>query len=418
VLDPPPAVPPLLTPAVVATLPPVVVPPVLTPAVVVPPVLTPAVLPPAPLAPVGSPLSASLQPKLSAAQSPNVAIIGRRNGPLRKVERNNGVDGARLDGNMKGSCFGRATGLRTKPDHKVAAARYFVRRIPLASGEKPAPASRGAHAEMIAAVRAHVGTANGKLSARSRSRRSLSADAKGTRASFGRFGLGPVLALGGLGALACGCAGKAQGRADTRERPAPHEVGGETATAGTSTTTDSGSGAGAAAGADGSGGGGSVSVTPFASCHQNTDCMVTNRACCAACGDLRLDDVVALNRAEFGGYRDAICASGSETCSTCSSFWNPYLLPHCIDGQCAVLDVYQSPYIDCETSADCRLRSNTCCPCEFDSPLISVSAAQEARLTAELCDAEAACDDCPPISVADLNAGCDDGRCVLLSFPR
>ena len=231
----------------------------------------------------------------------------------------------------------------------------------------------------------------------------------GAKPIYGRSGWGQPLAV--LIALACACAGKAQ------RGPATREAGGEAATAGMGTSTDAGAGAGAPAAVDASGGGGTVSVTPFASCQQNTDCMITHRDCCAPCGDTQLENVVALSRNEFESYRNATCSAQPQACSTCTNFWNPYLVAHCVDGQCAALDLYQSPFTDCKTADDCRLRSNTCCPCKLYTSVISVSAAQEATLAAELCDADVdpVCDDCSSLSVTDYDAGCREGRCVLLA---
>lgn len=164
------------------------------------------------------------------------------------------------------------------------------------------------------------------------------------------------------------------------------------------------------------GGAGGVPVAPFAACERHADCVVTHRGCCAACGDALLENVVAVGREELLDYRDATCGQVQQPCSRCSNFWNPYLVARCVEGQCAVLDLFQPPFVDCQVSDDCRLRANTCCPCEENASLISVSAAQEGRLRGELCDADSACDDCASVSVTDVDAGCREGRCVLL-FP-
>jgi hypothetical protein len=203
-----------------------------------------------------------------------------------------------------------------------------------------------------------------------------------------------------LSALAaCGCAGKAA-RDPVQSEPT-HEAGA----------------AGAPALVDASGGAGAVSTAAFASCQRHVDCVVTHRGCCASCGAESLETVVALSREMLTGYRDAACGSKPPVCSTCSSFSNPYLVARCVDGQCTASDLFQSPFTDCQVSAECNLRSNGCCPCEAGATLISVSVAQESQLQAQLCDADAPiCDDCSLVSVTDVDPGCREGRCVLL-FP-
>jgi hypothetical protein len=131
-----------------------------------------------------------------------------------------------------------------------------------------------------------------------------------------------------------------------------------------------------------------------------------------------LGNVVAVRREALLDYRDATCGQVHQPCSRCSSFSNPYLVARCVEGQCAALDLFQPPFVECQASDECRLRANTCCPCELNASLISVSAAQESLLREQLCEADAVCDDCASISVTDVNAGCRDGRCVLLVFPR
>ena len=129
-LVPPPPLPPL-----VGALPPVLVPPLLVPPALVPPLLTPAVLVP-PVAFVGLPLSAPLQPKLSATLSPNVAIAGPAKPGPPQLERNNRVKRDKTDGSIWDPTLVRATGLCTNLDHQVPAARFLERRILLADRER------------------------------------------------------------------------------------------------------------------------------------------------------------------------------------------------------------------------------------------------------------------------------------------
>jgi hypothetical protein len=205
-----------------------------------------------------------------------------------------------------------------------------------------------------------------------------------------------VLSL--LAILACGCGGKAA------RVPIERESTGEAGAAGAPALVDA------------SGGVGGASVGPFASCQRHVDCVVTHRGCCTSCGEQSLANVVALNREQVAGYREAACGSEPPSCSPCSSFSNPYLVARCVEGQCTTSDLFQAPFTECAVSEDCTLRSNSCCPCQQGAPLISVSVAQESQLRTQLCDADAACDDCASVSVTDVDAGCRDGRCVLL-FP-
>jgi hypothetical protein len=209
--------------------------------------------------------------------------------------------------------------------------------------------------------------------------------------------LGLTWALPLLAALTCGCAGKAA--RDTVKDAATGDAGatGEPLV-------------------DASGGVGGVSNAAFASCQRHGDCVVTHRGCCTSCGETSLANVVALSRERVTDYRDASCALESPACSSCTSFSNPYLVARCVEGRCTALDLFQAPFTDCRVTADCNLRSNACCPCQHSAGVISVSVAQEPELRAQLCDADATCDDCSSLSVTDIDAGCREGRCVLL-FP-
>lgn len=182
-----------------------------------------------------------------------------------------------------------------------------------------------------------------------------------------------------------------------------------------SEATDEAGAAGAPA-FDASGGAGGVSTAAFSSCQRHTDCVLTDRGCCTSCGEESLANVVAVNREDVTGYHEAACGLAPAACSSCSSFYNPYLVARCVDGQCTASDLFQAPFTECSVWEDCHLRSNGCCPCQDGAPLISVSVTQEPLLRSQLCDADATCDDCSSFSVTDVDAGCRDGRCVLL-FP-
>ena len=210
--------------------------------------------------------------------------------------------------------------------------------------------------------------------------------------------LGVRWALPLLAILGCSCAGKA-----TRD-PVKNKPPGEAGTAGAPALVDS------------SGGISGASVAAFASCQRHVDCVVTHPGCCTSCGETLLANVVALNREAVVDYYDAACGLEPPACSPCTSFSNPYLVARCVEGQCTAIDLFQAPFTDCKVTEDCNLRSNSCCPCQEGALVISVSVAQEPQLRAQLCDADATCEDCSSVSVTDVDAGCREGRCVLL-FP-
>jgi hypothetical protein len=216
------------------------------------------------------------------------------------------------------------------------------------------------------------------------------------QASFGRLGLRWTLPL--LVILGCGCAGKAE------RDPMQREPTGEAGAAGGPELVDA------------AGGVGGVSVAAFAACQRHTDCVLTHRGCCTSCGEESLASMVALSREEVVSYHAASCGSEVLACRSCTSFSNPYLIARCVDGQCAAANLFQAPFNDCKVSEDCHLRSNTCCPCQQGASLISVGVASEPELRAQLCDADATCDECSSVPVTDIDFGCRDGRCVLL-FP-
>lgn len=160
--------------------------------------------------------------------------------------------------------------------------------------------------------------------------------------------------------------------------------------------------------------GGSGGVSPeLTSCSVNSDCLISPASCCGSCGAATRGDAIALNKNQVTHYSEQVCEGGG--CPACYSPQDPMLIATCDAGQCKVVDLLQHPATACQTAADCRLRTNTCCECtgpiDYDQ-LLSIAIGGDAELAKLICDPVTPCDDCdrlyPPLALE-----CASGHCRI-----
>lgn len=166
------------------------------------------------------------------------------------------------------------------------------------------------------------------------------------------------------------------------------------------------------------GSGGSVGISDlqdaWQACADSTECVATFADCCDHCTEATLDNTIALARDSVEAYRNSSCRE-APVCPRCVSIPNPNLHAVCTEGRCTLLDISRTSLVDCSESSDCKLRAATCCECELAETFVAINAAAEQKYAALLCAPESTCPVCT-IEVTDIDALCDDGRCVVRTF--
>lgn len=115
----------------------------------------------------------------------------------------------------------------------------------------------------------------------------------------------------------------------------------------------------------------------YDACTQNSDCTVTGTGCCGVCDspDLTAHDLIAYNKQYAGllqcNYALDLAPPGSGAtapvaCAPCPPVAGgamKYFVPQCVQKQCVVTDLRNSPVTACKTSDECKVRYGTSC-CE------------------------------------------------------
>jgi hypothetical protein len=187
--------------------------------------------------------------------------------------------------------------------------------------------------------------------------------------------------------------------------------------AGRSTRDDGASGSGGTAQPAGGGSGSGGKIDP-AACAEPTDCELVERACCAACEPVSLEDFAALNGAFSDDFTSAL-ECGDVLCAPCppaSEEVRPWLGATCRAQQCLAFDARLEEFTACDSNDDCRLRTGLDC-CEAcgrdDARVVAVS--EEAALRALVCPSDhQGCDECEPQYAPDRMAHCVSGHCITL----
>lgn len=173
---------------------------------------------------------------------------------------------------------------------------------------------------------------------------------------------------------------------------------------GGSTNTDPGGG-----GSGGSGGGGGSNE--LTSCVVNSDCVLRAESCCGACGTATREDSIAINVQHAAEYAERVCKN--QGCDDCVMPQDATLLATCRAGHCAVVDLMQHPSTECQSDADCRVRTNECCECggAVDiEHLVSIASSGAGSFADLVCDPSHGCPECEPEYPA-VPVNCVQGRC-------
>jgi len=155
-----------------------------------------------------------------------------------------------------------------------------------------------------------------------------------------------------------------------------------------------------------------------------SDCFVTGNGCCGVCDgpSLSTHDFIAYNR-KFQGelecnFARAAPAPGADVpaCAPCPPVADgtlKYFVPECVQGQCGVLDLRQSPLLACQYDTDCQLRAGTGC-CWSCSPNDLIALRKDAAIEKLVCDPSApiGCPDCAA-PIMNERAVCTAGRCAV-----
>ncbi|HEY6724091.1 MAG TPA: hypothetical protein VI197_08660 [Polyangiaceae bacterium] len=221
-----------------------------------------------------------------------------------------------------------------------------------------------------------------------------------------------------MGTLVLGIVGVAGCGSTTRSEADAMNTGGsgESGSSGESGGSGGSDGSGGSSSSGGSGGSGGTADLPDAwlVCADSTECIATFAGCCDHCTQATLDNSIAINRRSIGLNREGVC-SRENACPACVATPNPNLHALCTEGRCELVDISLTPLVTCTESSECKLRATTCCPCDPSASWIAINTEAEADYADLVCTSESTCSDCA-IDITDIDALCEDGRCVVRAF--
>lgn len=149
------------------------------------------------------------------------------------------------------------------------------------------------------------------------------------------------------------------------------------------------------------------------SCTTHADCRQQYRSCCPECYFSDANLLIATSYDSPEPKAAGMCVGDPEqVCGKCLPQGSPTLYSICLEGQCRMVDV--SAQADCETSADCKLVSKSCCECPQDvrTDLVSVNVD---TTTLPFCSASDDCVLCEEESGRQVGSTCntDVGKCGM-----
>jgi hypothetical protein len=143
---------------------------------------------------------------------------------------------------------------------------------------------------------------------------------------------------------------------------------------------------------------------------------VVSAGCCEACEPPVDENLLAVARKHAQAFEAQRCRD-FPPCLPCPGSdeieaTRKYFRGACVNRQCTVQDIRQTPLVECSTKADCRLRAGLLCCEQCDADLTWVAV----RGDADFCDGKAV--DCPPCGPpeppADLAADCVAHVCTVV----
>jgi hypothetical protein len=159
--------------------------------------------------------------------------------------------------------------------------------------------------------------------------------------------------------------------------------------------------------------GGSSAPNVDRKCGVPDDCVVESLSCCPICGVPDPSNYVAMARSAQYDFQRSICA-GNSACATCNAqVGTNTLLATCTQGQCALLNLLDSPVTACSSATDCYVHTPECCACGGSTDeysVIALSSTSSIPYSSLVCPPNGACFDCGPV-YPDVNVACISGHC-------
>lgn len=162
----------------------------------------------------------------------------------------------------------------------------------------------------------------------------------------------------------------------------------------------------------------------YDACMRPSDCVVAGTGCCGVCDSpsLTKHDLIAYNVQYQGLLQCGVALGlpappddGDVACAPCPPVAGgslKYFLPDCVQNQCVVTDLRESPLTECTTNEDCTIRFGTGC-CQSCSASDAVALRKDANIEKLVCgDILIGCPDCATPTTGAV-ARCYSGRCEL-----
>ena len=155
----------------------------------------------------------------------------------------------------------------------------------------------------------------------------------------------------------------------------------------------------------------------WGACQFDGQCEVIAAGCCEACEPVQSSQLRAVNKLYFSAQQNAECPRGA-ACAPCTitvgdEGTRRYFRATCSAGQCAVMDVRDSPLSACNADSDCEIRpgANCCLSCT-GTDFVPVNK------DADFCGGQPyPCPLCSP-NPSEYRAVCSQGMCVFQPAPR
>ncbi len=153
-------------------------------------------------------------------------------------------------------------------------------------------------------------------------------------------------------------------------------------------------------------------------CGAASDCTIINQDVCCGCGPYAV-----IHQDEVADYDRMRAECADLPCPPCAPPTFTPLVPTCDDtDRCVAVNVEETPYSECNSDDDCRVRTKDCCECGGRVEgewLVAVSL--RSGFEELVCPEGTACPECEPVYPGGVRARCDlredVGTCVLTGSP-
>lgn len=163
----------------------------------------------------------------------------------------------------------------------------------------------------------------------------------------------------------------------------------------------------------------------YDACNAATDCMITGEGCCGVCDapTISRHQLMAFNKKYAGQVQQCAFAAegaappGDIACEPCARLVGDtgslkYFVPNCVQGQCVVQDVRQSPVSACQADTDCYVRNGSGCCASCSKQSIALD--KDGGFEALVCGGEPQlCPDCAVAPSSDVAVCGASGHCEI-----